>query len=221
MFSAKQIYLGRCAKAAPTARDYVQNGLIWQIDGIENAGYGVHESATTSWKDLIGNNNVSLSTTGQTINEKSVTFTPNGIGGILSSSITGVYALELCLSISRSNEAAVFTPVDTNRIVWYYNGSIGCGYGKRGFKSPISTPMTIYAEGSGSSFATKAKDGLISTPDGVTDSFNYITGVGFSFRGTAFPFGGEVFRGCIYSRALTAEEIAANYAIDKERFNLP
>ena len=34
-------------------------------------------------------------------------------------------------------------------------------------------------------------------------------------------FFGEIFNIRIYSRVLTADEIAANYAIDKARFNLP
>lgn len=36
----------------PTARDYVCNLANW--DGIENAGYGIHTDAVTTWKDLLG-----------------------------------------------------------------------------------------------------------------------------------------------------------------------
>ena len=31
----------------------------------------------------------------------------------------------------------------------------------------------------------------------------------------------DIYRAAVYSRALTADEIAANYAIDKARFGLP
>ena len=40
---------------APTAADYVQEGLMALFDGIENAGYGVHDDSIEYWKDLTGN----------------------------------------------------------------------------------------------------------------------------------------------------------------------
>ena len=53
------IVLGRDRLAVPearvyTARDYVQDGLVCLWDGIENAGWGVHDSAATNWVDLVG-----------------------------------------------------------------------------------------------------------------------------------------------------------------------
>ena len=45
---------GAWAKSGPTAKDYVQDGLIAMWDGIENAGWGSHDSDITIWKDLIG-----------------------------------------------------------------------------------------------------------------------------------------------------------------------
>ena len=39
---------------AYTARDYVQDGLVAMWDGVENAGWGLHDSATTNWVDLVG-----------------------------------------------------------------------------------------------------------------------------------------------------------------------
>ena len=37
-----------------SARAYVQDGLVLQLDGLENAGRGVHDAAATSWTDLTG-----------------------------------------------------------------------------------------------------------------------------------------------------------------------
>ena len=37
------------------ASAYIQDGLVVQYDGIENAGPGRHEAAITAWKDLTGN----------------------------------------------------------------------------------------------------------------------------------------------------------------------
>lgn len=39
---------------AESSVNYVQNGLVAQWDGIENAGRGKHESAPASWTDLVG-----------------------------------------------------------------------------------------------------------------------------------------------------------------------
>ena len=36
----------------PTARDYVQDGLVLLIDGIENDGFGVHSDSVSVWKNL-------------------------------------------------------------------------------------------------------------------------------------------------------------------------
>ena len=38
-----------------SAKSYVQDGLIAMWDGIENAGWGVHDPNATVWKDLSGN----------------------------------------------------------------------------------------------------------------------------------------------------------------------
>ena len=38
----------------PTAKDYIQDGLIAMWDGIENAGWGIHEQNATVWKNLVG-----------------------------------------------------------------------------------------------------------------------------------------------------------------------
>lgn len=37
-----------------TAKSYIQDGLIAMWDGIENAGWGVHDPNATVWKDLVG-----------------------------------------------------------------------------------------------------------------------------------------------------------------------
>ena len=38
----------------PTAKDYVQNGLVAMWDGIENTGWGTHDGSAATWKDLVG-----------------------------------------------------------------------------------------------------------------------------------------------------------------------
>ena len=43
------------AGAGLSAKSYIQDGLVAMWDGIENAGWGVHDPNATVWKDLSGN----------------------------------------------------------------------------------------------------------------------------------------------------------------------
>ena len=54
MMSAKNAFSNGIA-ASYTATDYVQDGLIAMWDGIENAGFGIHDSEAAIWKDLTEN----------------------------------------------------------------------------------------------------------------------------------------------------------------------
>ena len=42
------------ARTEYTARDYIQDGLIAMWDGIENAGFGVHDPSRKYWEDIVG-----------------------------------------------------------------------------------------------------------------------------------------------------------------------
>lgn len=44
-----------------TAADYIQDGLIIMWDGIENAGWGIHDSEATVWKNLMGDSGYDFS----------------------------------------------------------------------------------------------------------------------------------------------------------------
>ena len=46
------------------ASSYVQDGLIAQWDGIDNAGTGVHDPESTVWKDLRGSLDMTLTANG-------------------------------------------------------------------------------------------------------------------------------------------------------------
>ena len=64
-------------KSGYTAKDYVQDGLIAMWDGIENAGWGVHDTNATVWKDLVGGNDATLFAC-HSFNYDSVSFANNG-----------------------------------------------------------------------------------------------------------------------------------------------
>lgn len=230
---ARQFFERRGAPAGPTARDYVQNGLIAMWDGIENAGWGVHDSAPTAWKDLVGTNDLTIESGAQTITSNSVVFNDTALGGKLANEIRDLVSVELCCNVTRNAGNAIFLPSkkgsngdDTGFAlfpIWYYNNSIGAGRSKRGYAIGINNSITMYADYTSdeSSFSAKAINGVMTEPTGASDYYSLTKELcGFGFRST-YPFGGVVYNLRIYSRTLTVSEIAANYAIDKARFNLP
>ena len=56
--------LGFTASADIPASAYIQDGLIAQWDGIDNAGTGVHDPESTVWKDLKGSLDMTLTANG-------------------------------------------------------------------------------------------------------------------------------------------------------------
>lgn len=78
--------------------------------------------------------------------------------------------------------------------------------------SSDGTIDTCYIDGVDVTSQKKARDGTIAFYYGVR-----IGGATASY----FPYAGSLHALRVRSRAITADEIAANYSIDKARFNLP
>lgn len=227
--------------AAKTARDYVQDGLIAMWDGIENAGWGTHDANATVWKDLVGGLGDLTLSGGYAILGAGVDF--DGISGIATgpklgpnSGYSGIH-IEFCLTPKSAGRfggcgftlagAYQYRPsilVDSNLFVTalitgetYNTGIVPC----------TRNSMTISAGGSNGSFLTalngEIKANFTDSNQHFDKSINYFRVGGYgSAENTVGRYEAEIGH-CIrlYSRALTASEIAANYAIDKERFNLP
>lgn len=52
MLGARNGAWAKIGGGVPTARDYIQDGLVLLIDGIENDGFGVHSDSVSVWKNL-------------------------------------------------------------------------------------------------------------------------------------------------------------------------
>lgn len=233
-----------------TARDYVQDGLIAMWDGIENAGWGVHDPNATTWKDLVGSydgtvganvvvmdNCMSFNGTkgeANAVNVGTVTF-----GSPQFVTFEAVFIKDHDAEVSVSNEA-VFgqTEVNTSMVTMFVKSRLYVQYRKLGTSERLyinygSAPFGM-REMMSASFRYASdkiqlfKDGVVvanqpndSTPiDMSSTSYNFYIG-GDAYNPEEYTLLGRVFNLRIYNRALTADEIAANYAIDKERFNLP
>lgn len=275
MIAARQIAFGRGAGSrGPTAKDYIQDGLVAMWDGIENAGWGTHDPSATVWKDLVNgvelqlcpqasfsDNALVISATEEDVSTAYITI-PNAtmVPIIVAAMGSGRTPYQCTVQTSFIASNAV---MNGGVIVFDSNGG-GGGVG-------INNGNIQYAY---SAAPVKVKVGEVGDDLTVTHAFTldvgesaeeitnnriYCNGTEFidanhTFPSTDYRYGRVLTRPCgvaastfngfincdkympnnkggicldstmrqirIYSRALTAEEIAHNYSIDKARFGL-
>ena len=212
----------------PTARDYVQDGLVAMWDGSENAGWGVHDSNAMVWKDLIG---------GETVSSPSVIFTDNSLSLDGSYYMVGSkdyyanngYSLELVFSAHTSppssSAVVVFGSYNGCGINWQntmWQTNIGGAWSyPSGWPEKINQ-VSMTLDKNGRVVYSHENQGY---HERMMSPFSYPYKVGVVCIGKGWnqvkTFDGEI--NCIrfYNRDLAQDEIAHNYAIDKARFNLP
>ena len=233
-------------KRTPTAKDYVQNGLVAMWDGIENAGWGVHDASAATWKDLTGNG-YDIS-----VNNSIFTWTQNSIKPLSTSNFVPLSSPSGAYSAERGTIEAIFRISSVSGSfgrVWS-NSSSGSNYRLALLISNVAPSVAIQCGSTGGSKFAETGIATIDVGSIVSASFyrdstsnmgitvnrtNYVLS-GFSSvynaQGRMCIFGdnantagnnvfGDIYSIRSYSRALTAAEIAANYAIDKARFGLP
>lgn len=218
----------KSGSGVPTARDYVQDGLIAMWDGIENAGLGVHDATATVWKDIVGDNDLVLKNSAH-FNENSLVSADRDKLTALCSARLPYASIEVCAFFDKSRNSSGLicfgNSVDDNRMftisphaIQTYNGN---------HMLTLTTPVNpkcswagvhdvkqhyAYVRGALASGTNRVNNwGARTGTFGLSGSSNY----------SSWNFVGEYYSVRLYSRALTAEEIASNYAIDKARFNLP
>lgn len=222
---------------------YITDGLIAMFDGEWNAGGGVHDPNATTWKDLVGGLEQKLIGAirfGENYIEK--TAEGGGTSGLLSASLAATLngtnnTIEVVYSCVRdgnnqryrlgsSGTEFMWTNGSNYWAVFYYSGSalkyildVGKVVGNNvidafslarnggafiGYNKGIKTREKTGENDVGTVASEGSTYKLISDAEAIYNVFQSKT---YSVR--------------IYNRALTAAEVAANYAIDKKRFNLP
>ena len=108
---------------------YVTDGLVAMWDGEWNAGGGIHDANATTWKDLIGNNDLTLAGTAAF---GSAYLSVDYSSQVYSSSpITTVGTLEMCLSrTDLRNDICLFSlaslgGLNMQNFVSWYNSKLG------------------------------------------------------------------------------------------------
>lgn len=238
--------MGASGGGVPTARDYVQDGLIAMWDGIENAGWGVHDPNATVWKDLIGNVDFDQTSNVQFDNGYKFTTTTSYLKTTKTISLPKIYSFEYVnnLPIDYSdyqsgnhgfwifgNQWTAGPGLRCASGVCYYTGYVGQGAAKNtGSIYPADRKWYTYAMTlvCGGTLATTFKFGsgeykqeLNSGPSfGAKTSALVLGYTGVIENWGYAPIDSKVHCVRIYNRVLTDAEVAANYAIDKARFRL-
>jgi hypothetical protein len=206
---------------------YITDGLVAMWDGEWNAGGGVHDANATVWKDLSGTGNDLKLMNGAHFDANSlITATRNRLSALLSTTLP--YAtIEICAFYDASRDSSQLVcfgnRVDNQRMMCCAPSSIQCYNGTHVITVSQSKSKRTWAA-TYSDTAMPYIDGQLATGTVSANSWSSRAGT-FGLSGadnyTLWNFVGNYYCVRLYSRALTAAEIANNYAIDKARFNLP
>ena len=230
-----------------SARSYVNDGLIAMWDGIENAGWGVHDANATSWKDLVSgqsseafqsteevSDNAVFTTTRKLVLMNDVEATANNINTLTVQRV----AQEMKQSVNNNAACSIgFCPKRFGVCMYFRHAGGGNGHGPMGysfapefgaFGNEYYNPSDTYPLNS-RTMIVGANNNPISGYEGDYELSPY--GKGLTWGGTSNDVSAFItsstsgkYKNCcirIYNRALTADEIAINNAIDKQRFKLP
>lgn len=219
----------------PTAKDYVQDGLVAMWDGIENAGWETHDATATVWKDLSGhgydlgcfNSYEWLDSAVKLSGGSRPIYRPHTIIGEL-----GADAHVSIVAEAESNDGVIFGAGQGagNSAIVFTRRSNGAfvqiaNSASAGIKNIVPFDETLFSIAvnySGGDIAYSEVNGIQKNPYyRFGGTYCNTLCVGDRANDSSVPFTGKVYTIRIYSRVLTAEEIAHNYKIDKARFNLP
>lgn len=243
---------GAWAKAGggvPTARDYVQDGLVAMWDGIENAGWGVHDPNAMVWKDLSENGwdfslnpNMNRASFGDKyFDMKQVSSNGNDVWAAYTNKgyIGNGYSCLEIVYYPYNSVMDIFNPgggvTMENPDYGFYASLSFIQFGtERGkdrwryaFDSSVNKPYcaacNIYTSPTIKHIGFVNGVEVNRTDSNATSGYyrGLYTSIGGRYPYTDWGASGRIYALRLHNRFLTAAEIAANYAIDKARFNLP
>ena len=214
-------------EASYTAKDYIQDGLVAMWDGIENAGWGVHDANATTWKDLIGDLDLSKGNASYTWGNNYTQLTRTGAGWNISQ-FTSAKWVEVVFSMigepSDNVDGLVHLTPKNNTTrkdgqAFVRGGTLNVGFGlTKSIETSYNAIHTVSFNSDKTSYPWFFDGVEITMATGTVynnGSPSYIA-IGSFYAGS----NSRIYNTRFYSRALTPEEITHNYLIDKERFNI-
>lgn len=241
-YSGKTTTFTVTVTAAPS---YVTEGLIAYWDGIDNTGNG-HDSSATTWKDLVGNYDLTKQGASGTSSwdDDALVLTGNSVQGYSGSSIwtrpTNA-TIEIVLkptasttqvvgTFDRSDNTISGSNYDARRFEIYTDNSVGF-VGKSGttYTNPESSITGIRKMAATYSDFTVQKAFVNNTAVSLGNTMHSFTFTGDpqirigieNFTGSGpYPFTGKIYAIRVYNRVLTDAEITQNFNYDNTRFSL-
>ena len=223
------------------ASAYVQDGLVVQFDGIENAGTGTYDATATIWTDLTGNGrNGTLS--GKTAwNGKglSITSASSSDKGLVTFDAThnASFTFDICLKVDKANGQYARITADnaTPAMCCYGKGSsltaahpyvYGPGpgddkdIGTAEYDATVLHTSTLLQSGDKADGWVWYHDGALLAQSSCVQTSTGSATATLGNRSSDYARGlnGTYYAVRIYNRALSADEIAVNANIDKIRF---
>lgn len=243
MIAARQIAFGGSAKK--WENPYITDGLVAMWDGEWNAGGGRHDANATEWVDLVGGITATINGDGNSEwTEISANFDGNTYFEIPANDIARIDTLstnEFSVECSAQslggvdNQGVIGFGTNMARYLWLFHGSASdkanasLNWQSRG-SSGIYANRNASLQKRRYSTSVVVKDGKGNAyldSEMHTHSSNVSIGSVSSntpnFLGLIHGYSklvGSIFNIRVYNRALTVEEIAHNYEIDKVRFGL-
>ena len=215
-----------------TAQDYVQDGLGFHFDGIENAGYGEHSS------DYV----VNLTGLRQELLPLSdfVTINEDGISAEYQSSkwfraetyrewgFRTNQTIEIVFKAtnpSLSDIQFMVIDVGSRRVVGVQGSNIGIGLRQATNPSwykpgTINSVSVTYTESNNTATDAFVNGRISPSRKSVNFAQPVSSGLVIGYGYNSGAFSGTIYAIRMYNRVLTPDEIAHNYEIDKERFGL-
>ena len=216
-----------------SAADYVQDGLVAMWDGIENAGWGVHDDTATKLFELVSGQTdygVASTFTANTDNmevsvENASVSTHSHFGAAVANAISSGYVYIEAIVFVDSLGGQIYgnkIQIVDGTFGWQYRTGVG---GLSMFSSGWVSARDI-------STINADKVRLAIDLDSINSTITYHVGTqssaAKSIKISSLPsiasirhVGTKIFNIRSYNRPLTDEEINYNYSIDKIRFNLP
>jgi hypothetical protein len=223
-------------KRTPTAKDYVQTGLVAMWDVIENISLGESDHSRPYVYNIAPNGPV-FTIDNVTFDETTMSYStplasshtktdPALVNGFVNRNCTVEFLAAKAAAPANGWGAAVNPTVDGFAFVFVSQGNNVLRVSKDGTQTWNTLTPTDKLHSSivisGNTMSSYCGGVFDKSTTFSSQGYQYVTQFGFLTiprYNSSRASGMRCFR--LYNRALTAAEIAANYAIDKARFNLP
>ena len=208
-----------------TSSSYLQEGLTAHWDGTDNVGRGQHDSAATTWKNLVSG--------GMDLTVGSGVWTDTALMCVGSSTMaatgttTQAYSTLEVVYMNANHSAAslLFSAGINNRVLAFAGNRVQW---RNNWATTDFTQYTvgrysltgILTEGSEAAYANGAKIQYGSYSDSWGPGQSYVQIGGRLQSGSYYAFTGDIFAIRTYSSALSDSKVAYNYKVDRRRFGL-